>query len=259
MTLTELARLFTKTGTPKVATLIGGGGKTGLMRLWAQKLKKNRFSVVTAATTHFSDESLAGFKLLHIASPETAKSKLKDSLDNDNNEIITLVREHLPDTGKCSGIPAGWIDQLEADFPEVIFLVEGDGSGGRSLKGHLDHEPVIPSHTSLLIPVMGLDILEKPLNAESTHRPEVLSRLTGLNQDSPIQSTDILAVLHHPNGYLRKAPEKSLILPFLNKAESFGLQKSAHILARQILTLKHPQLHSVLIGSVRADCFVIAS
>lgn len=54
------------------------------------------------------------------------------------------------------GIPREWIDELAIEYPETLFIV-GDGSAGKSIKGHLAHEPVIPSRSSLVIVVVGID------------------------------------------------------------------------------------------------------
>ena len=253
--LTEITAGFSDPGAPQVITLIGGGGKTSLLHLWARCLKENGFPVVTTTTTKLcSNTSPTGFSWAPADNLPAAKAWIQKSIHTD--EILTLIGGHLPAEGKAFGVPADWIDQLCQDYPEIIFLVEGDGSAGRSLKGHLAHEPVIPASTSLLIPVVGLDVLGQPLNSEQVHRPEVLSGITGAHLGAPIEDSTILAALLNEKGYLQQTPEKSAVLPWLNKLETFHLQKAGLQLSQQLLAARHPQIRSVVAGSIHQNCFV---
>ncbi len=253
--LTEIPAYFFESDAPQVITLIGGGGKTSLLELWARCLKENGFSVVATTTTKLCcDESPAGFAWATAESLPAAKAWLQKSIHS--TEIITLIGGHLPAERKAFGIPADWIDQLSLDFPDIIFLVEGDGSAGHSLKGHLAHEPVIPASTSLLIPVVGLDVLGQPLNSEQVHRPEVFCEITGAQLGTPIEVSTVLAALLNENGYLRQAPGNAAVLPWLNKLETFHLQKAGLQLSQQLLAARHPQIRSVVAGSVHQNCFV---
>ena len=225
------------------------------MHLWARCLKENEIPVVTTTTTKLcSDESPAGFSWATADNLPAAKSWLQKSIHS--AEIFTLIGGHLPAERKVFGVPADWIDQLCPDFPDIIFLVEGDGSAGRSLKGHLAHEPVIPASTSLLIPVVGLDVLGQPLNSEQVHRPEVLCEITGAKLGTPIEVSTIIAALLKENGYLRQAPGKAAVLPWFNKLETFHLQKAGLQLPKQLLAAGHPRIRSVVAGSVHKNCFV---
>ena len=210
--------------------------------------------MTTTTTKLCSNTSPTGFSWAPADNLPAAKAWIQKSIHTD--EILTLIGGHLPAEGKAFGVPADWIDQLCLDFPDIIFLVEGDGSAGRSLKGHLAHEPVIPASTSLLIPIVGLDVLGQPLNSEQVHRPEVLSGITGAHLGAPIEDSTILAALLNEKGYLRQAPGNAAVLPWLNKLETFALQKAGLQLSQQLLAARHPQIRSVVAGSVHKNCFV---
>ena len=147
------------------------------------------------------------------------------------------------------------MDSLGRDFPATIFLVEGDGSAGRSLKAHLQHEPVVPAATALLTPVIGLDVLGKPLDARHVHRPELFAERVGMNPGEPINPNAILKILFDSKGYLAKAPKTATIIPFLNKLDTLPQPEIGFALARQILSFGHPQIPSVWIGSVQQNQF----
>lgn len=240
-----------------VVTLIGGGGKTGLMLHWARCLHEAGVPVVTATTTRLSAEPVQGFLPVQPSCPDDAERMV--AAWHDRPDILMLTGPFQAASGKWSGVPADWFTPLCRIFPDTVFLVEGDGSAGRSLKGHLPYEPVVPQSTSLVIPVVGLDILGKTLNADSVHRPDVLARITGLRQGQEIGPAAVVAALLGECGYLAKVPDSAAILPFFNKAESLRLQMAGLRLARSVLADGRPRIGAVLVGSVHQRCFVRVS
>ncbi len=236
---------------PRIITLIGGGGKTGLMFLWARCLREQGFAVITTTTTKMCNESPPGFRITPAATLATAQIVLHEAAD----EIPLLIGGYLAAGNKLSGIPAEWVDSLGQDFPTIFFLVEGDGSAGRSLKAHLPHEPVLPAATALLTPVIGLDVLEKPLDARYVHRPELFAERVEMNPGKPINPDAIIKILFGSKGYLAKAPKTATIIPFLNKLDTLPQPEVGFALARQILSIGHPQIPSVWIGSVQQNQF----
>ena len=67
---------------------------------------------------------------------------------------------------KLAGLPAEWVDALAEDLPDVTFLIESDGARHRLLKAPADHEPVVPTATTLLVPTADLAVVRKPLTDE---------------------------------------------------------------------------------------------
>ena len=236
---------------PRIITLIGGGGKTSLMFLWARCLREQGFAVVTTTTTKMCNETPPGFRITPSATLAAAQIILQEAAA----EIPLLIGDYLGAENKLAGIPADWVDSLGRDFPVTFFLVEGDGSAGRSLKAHLPHEPVVPAATALLTPVIGLDVLGKPLDARYVHRPELFAEMVGMNPGEPINPDAILKILFGSKGYLAKAPKTATIIPFFNKLDTLPNPEVGFALARQILAIGHPQIPSVWIGSVQQNQF----
>ena len=58
---------------PQIITLIGGGGKTGLMFLWARYLRELGMSVVTTTTTKLCEETPPVVRIIPVASPAAAQ------------------------------------------------------------------------------------------------------------------------------------------------------------------------------------------
>ena len=89
----------------------------------------------------------------------------------------------------------------------------------RPFKAPAGHEPVIPASTSLVVPVVGLDIVGQPLQPDTTHRAELVSQLSGTPLGETITTQTVAAVLAHPQGGLKNAPAGARLIPLLNKAE----------------------------------------
>jgi len=242
------------TNCANVITLIGGGGKTGLMHLWARTLCDRGLSVITTTTTKLCNKPQPGFSFAQPATLAEAQTLLDEA--RCSHQVLTLTGKLLPAEGKFCGIPCDWIDQLSHYSPQTHFFVEGDGSAGRSLKAHMPHEPVIPGCTSLLIPVLGLDVIGKPLNDSNVHRVEVFARITGRKPGNPVDPSSVLSIFLHEEGYLRQVPEKSTVMPFLNKAEGLHSCKDGLNLANRLLSASRLRMDSVLVGSVWQNCFV---
>jgi molybdenum cofactor cytidylyltransferase len=96
------------------------------------------------------------------------------------------------------------------------------------LKAWADHEPPIPSFAEQAIQVVGLTGLGKGLNDENVHRPELFSKLGGLNMGEAVTTEALLAVLLHSDGGLKNIPAGARRVALLNQAETPELQAVAH-------------------------------
>jgi len=59
------------------------------------------------------------------------------------------------DTVKLRGFSANELEVLVDSRVAEHVIIEADGSAGRSLKAHLDHEPVVSARADLVIAVIG--------------------------------------------------------------------------------------------------------
>lgn len=238
---------------PRLVCFIGGGGKTGLMYLWARCLKAAGYGVITAATTKLAATPQPGVRFL--PAPDLDAARRVCSVASESSEIPTLHAGVLAAAGKLAGLPAQWLDELHQEFSRLFFLVEGDGSAGRSLKGHNPYEPVIPSGTELVVPLIGLDAVGQPITAPWVHRPERFCAVTGARPAEPTTTAQLASLLLHPDGYLQKSPSAAAILPVFNKAETAAAWASGLALAQAVLAARRKNLEQVLVGSVKHDRF----
>lgn len=246
------SKLILTIQSPRVVTLIGGGGKTSLMHYLLTMLKDGGYAVVGTTTTKLTSQQVTGHSFVNIQSIEAGYQAVKQAKGIE--EHIILVRgedNHFP--GKIIGIPGEWIDQLTTTCRDTVFIVEGDGAAGKPLKGHLAHEPVIPSSSSLVIAVIGIDSVGARFNSQHVHRRERICEMLEVSPDSLVTIDMITKLLFHPQGYLQHCPSHSVIIPFINKVESVEQRLQARELASKILACKHPQVYGVIVGSVMKE------
>lgn len=146
-----------------VTAVIGGGGKTTLLRRLGEELQQ-RGTVLLCTTT-----KMYPFSDLPWACTAEELDALRQSCR------LLCAGAPLGDTGKLTTLPVS-MAELAARFDYV--LVEADGSAGRPMKAHASHEPVIPSMADQTILVLGASGFGRPI-AEAAHRPELYARLTG--------------------------------------------------------------------------------
>lgn len=236
-----------------VVAFVGGGGKTTTMFALAGELVADGWRVLTTTTTMIAPPRPEDNSLL-VLSPERRKahSLVEEALGDRNH--VTLATQHLPEQNKLLGVPPDWIPGL-ASMVDVV-LVEADGAKMRPFKAPAAHEPVVPPEASLLVPVVGIDAVGKPLSSETTHRPERISRLSGLPLGAEITPQVIAQVLAHPDGGL-KGFAGGRVVPLINKVGSTEELTLAREIAQGLMP--SPAVDRVLIGSAAqgqvAECW----
>jgi len=255
LTLTRAFRL-TK---GDVVAFVGGGGKTGSMFRLANELAAASWRVLTTTSTRIFAAQIKQSPAHLILEPEKQQvadilPQLEAALDRHNQ--VLLVGPTEVETGKAFGVLPDLIDALAATGRFDAILNEADGSRMRPFKAPASYEPVIPASTSLVVPVVGLDILNRPLNDETTHRAALVSRLSGTALEAPVTVDTVAAVLAHPEGGLKNVPPQARVIPLLNKAETPDRLDQARRIAGHLLACA--QIDSVAIGAIQAKGAPIA-
>lgn len=158
---------------PGVTAVIGGGGKTTLLRTLGEELAAGGARVLLCATTKIYPFD----GLLNLADP--TEEALAEALES---RRLVCAGTPVPGTGKLTapGLPMARLAAL-AD----CVLAEADGSAGRPLKAHAAHEPVVPREANQIIQVVGASGFGRPVR-EAVHRPEIFGLLTGLEPEDPV-------------------------------------------------------------------------
>ncbi len=196
-----------------VISFVGAGGKTTAIFQLARQLDA---PVFITTTTHLAHDQ-AKLADQHIILPE--------SMPGFNNLIllnnaVTLITGTLDENGKWKGLSLEEVNRLGeyASASNIPLLVEADGARQFSLKAPADHEPAIPEITNHVVVIAGMDAFGKHLNADTVHRPEIFSLITGCKLGSTISLEDIICELIDTSGGLKNIPPGARRSVVLNQA-----------------------------------------
>lgn len=236
MSLAELLEL----GDRELISLVGGGGKsTMLFALGEELAAMGRRVLLTTTTKMGRQQADSAPTVCWSADTECALAAL------DQGGPVMLVTDG--DDHKVTGPPPELIDRLFADDNADYILVEADGSRGKPLKAPASFEPVIPSQSTLVVIMVGIDAVGRPLG-NVTHRVEEAKRFTGLDIDHIMTAADCAAVLLHPDGALRSCPPNASVVVAITKVRDKTSRAAAGELASHITTARRP-VRAVVIPS----------
>ena len=230
-----------------VVSLVGGGGKTTLMFALAHEIEAAGEKVITTTTTRIFEPSDSETFLI-VEADEKEILKLLPAA-SEYHRHITLAAFHLPER-KLKGISQETVNRLAASKLVPYIINEADGSAGKPLKAPNATEPVIPESTSLVIAVVGADALGSPLTEENVFRPEIVSRLTGLEPGSPVTEDAIAVLLTNTEGITKGSPAHAEIIPLINKTDKLPDLSAAESLAKKILAKGFPRIKRVVLGQI---------
>jgi len=230
-----------------VLALIGAGGKTSLMFQFARLLLRSGHRVLTTTTTKIFVPTREQSAVLIVASdPQSVLHQSSSSLANSRH--ITAAAQRLPNSNKLKGFSSEEILQFAESGIFDWILVEADGAAHRPLKAPAAHEPVIPSCTSILIAVIGLDVLNQPLSEKVVFRCELAGPRMGLNQDEHVSEAALVRLIIHPGGVFKGAPPGARRLIFLNKSDDAELRAAGSRIATMLATAEANPAEAVIVG-----------
>jgi molybdenum cofactor cytidylyltransferase len=218
----QLRNLF-NISSQNIIAFVGGGGKTSAMFRLASEIVADGGQVVTTTTTRI-------FAAQTRLAPVHVQS-VPDLLTACRHHPHVLLTGEVQAEGKAYGIEAATVCELKDSLPNHNILIEADGSRMRPFKAPAEHEPVIPACTTLVIPVVGIDALGKPLDAEYIHRPEQVRAI----YDGDIVTPEMIAaVLVSAQGGRKSVPAGARIIGLINKVETADQMASAQEIARLV-------------------------
>lgn len=236
-----------------VVAFVGGGGKTTAMFRLADELAASMSVLTTTSTRIFlAQAQQAPAYTTFDPAPESIEMLLERATPYfDQHGQLLLIGQLDEAKGKAVGLASETIDALAATQQVGAIVIEADGSRTRPFKAPAVHEPVIPSSTRVVVPVVGIDVLGRPLTDEFVHRAEFVSHLSGTPIGQPVTVDTVAMVLTHPQGGLKHVPPAARVIPLINKTETPAERTLAVQLSRTLLTCSH--IDSVLIGSVQNE------
>jgi len=130
-------------------------------------------------------------------------------------------------------------------------LVEADGARGRSLKAPAEHEPVVPPAATLVVAVVGMDVLGKPLGDRVVHRADRAAEIIHAPLGTPLRASHIAVLLAHPEGGRKGVPGTARFVVFLNKVHDEATLSGARAIASRLTDIK--AVDAVVIGAALAE------
>ncbi len=242
MTLAEAFQLKDR----EVISLVGGGGKTTLMFSWGREMAECRRGVILTTTTKIWEPQPSADFLSFLSQDF---SILRECiLGHLSFSSCLLVARAKMASGKLDGIPPEWVEEIVQIPGVTCILVEADGAKGHSLKAPRAGEPVVPSNTTLLVPVVGIDALGCPLDENHVFRWKLAMEIlqepegTALNEE---RIARLLAAL------LKGRPEKAQVIPFINKIDSPNDLERGRKLGRVLFQIPGHEIRRVVLGQAQ--------
>jgi probable selenium-dependent hydroxylase accessory protein YqeC len=235
----------------EVISLVGAGGKTTLMFRLAKELLLAGKRVVTTTTTKILEPSSEETRCLYVHSDE---EKLKQLALQHIAQFghITLARERL-ESRKLKGISPDLVGLLCNSHEIDMMIIEADGAAGRPVKAPREWEPVIPSHTTLVIGLLGVDGVGKELNEENLFQAERISQLTGIPLEGKMTCGGMALLMVHPQGIFKGAPHSSRRVAFINKVDVPERMMWGREIGKEILEKGSPQIERVILGRLKSE------
>ena len=235
----------------EVVSLVGAGGKTTLMFALARELIEKGKAVITSTTTKIFPPSPSETACVFVSNheDEIIDFVLKDA---GAKGCITIGSELLTDSRKLKGVSPFLVLRLIKQPQVGHIVIEADGASQRPLKApNPEYEPVIPSCTTMVIPVVGIDAVGCKLSEEQVFRSEIASQLTGVPLGEVVTAETIARLILHPSGLATGSPPEARIIPFINKMDLSPDRSAARGLAHEILAGEHPRIDRVVLGQAR--------
>jgi probable selenium-dependent hydroxylase accessory protein YqeC len=170
-----------------------------------------------------------------------------------------------PETGKLEALLPGVLEKMVPAYDLV--LLEGDGSRGLPLKGWADHEPAVPSGTSVTIAIIPISVLGKKISGETVFRLPRFLELCGAAEGDTVTAAHLAAVITAGGGKAgpRGGMARGLLsaargekLLFINQAEDERRREQARELVMSLPADFTAGLDGIIYGSVKQDSIVEA-
>ena len=193
MTLADALRMTAD----EIVALVGGGGKTTAMFRLAREVVDRGGRVITTTTTRIFGAQIA-LAPAHVPAADATRERIAAALAGHGHVLVIGPTE--AGSGKAEGISLDLFRRLRAWFPDVCLLNEADGSRMRPFKAPADYEPVIPTQTTLVVPMVGTDVFGNPSTPITSTVRSSSARSAVPRWGPPITPAIVARVLAHPKG-----------------------------------------------------------
>jgi len=206
-----------------VVAFVGGGGKTSAVFLAAQESAP----ALVTTSTHLAIRQAQKADRHFTWKPDEPMPDLESALQGG---VTLITGPHREDIARVTAPPPEQLLQIReaAKSYGLPLFIEADGSRQKPLKAPAEHEPAIPPFAEIVIVTAGMRGVERPLDENFIHRPEIFGALSGLKPGETVSTEALIRVLTHPQGGLKNIPNQARRVVLLNQADTEALQAHAN-------------------------------
>lgn len=229
--------------TKEMISVVGGGGKTTTMFNLAFELKRLNKRVLVTTTTAIYNPNRELYDNIVVLDDN------KSIEDNWQKGTITVLGRCISTENKILGVDGSFLNYVFSKSLFDFILVEADGSKKKPIKAPDSHEPVIPSNTSKVIGIIGMDSLGKIIDEANVHRSEIFCDITNSSMGDIITEETIARLIVSEVGLFKGTPIDSKKYLLLNKADTELLMNKASLIGSMIKN-KCYSINGLLVGSM---------
>ena len=188
-------------GRRHIISLVGGGGKSTLLKYLAQRFAARGMRTAVMTTTR-------------MEVPQQLCSSIGECRACWAQGIYAACGEKT-ENGKFRAPKDDLLHELLAEADAII--VEADGAHRLACKAPAEHEPVILPESDVVIGVMGIDVMGGRIG-DVCHRPEHVCALLGCDMAHQLTAQDMAQILTSERG-TRKSVGIKAFLAVINKCD----------------------------------------
>lgn len=201
-------------GDDELVSFVGAGGKKTAMRRLVREAGDR--SVAYTTTTNMPPPTELPLMLLSPSALAGMDRSRSGPLAIGAGSIDAPKRVPV----KVRGFEPETIDELAGRGVFDWVLVKADGARRRELTAPADHEPAIPTKSSVVVVVVSVEAVGERLDSGAIHRPDRVAALTGLERGDPVSVEAIAKLLAHEKGGLKAVPTDARAVLLINKADT---------------------------------------
>ncbi|MCC7209453.1 MAG: putative selenium-dependent hydroxylase accessory protein YqeC [Anaerolineae bacterium] len=231
-----------------VVAFTGAGGKTSTLFRLGRELAELGWRVLGTTTTRLAVEEVA---LAPGALGAMGARIRPEAISRALGQHGFVFLYHNFNGDKAVGFAPDTIDALLDSVDSDVILVEADGARRLPFKAPREHEPVLPAATTLAVPVVGVDIIGQPLDAEHVYNPQAMIARYGYPEGERVKWPWVASVLRDTELGLKGIPDHARAVALINKVPEDGLRRTlARLVAR--LALREARMEAVALGAVQS-------
>lgn len=239
-------------GIKEMICIVGGGGKTSTMFQLSRELSKMDKKVLVTTTTAIYYPEKEMFDNIIVSNKEEL-----NIFDHTTYNCVTVLGSLISEEGKLLGVNPEFLDIIFLNGLFDYILVEGDGSKSRSVKAPAEHEPVIPSHITKLVGLIGIDCIGKTVCEENVHRLEHFCKILDCREGDIIDVEMIERLVMHEQGLFKASPRQAEKYLIFNKVDGESERNLAANITEELL-VKGVKLEGIIMSSVKNSKFTNA-